>query len=129
MQMTAIDTIRVPGDASPRIRTVAAELARWIEKLGGTRPTTGAHSDSGRVAAWLDTDGVDLKPEHFRIEVNDGAALRIIGGDGRGALYGVQECIDRARRDQAMTPLTDGPHFPMRALRMWETPSKQGLVS
>ena len=45
MQMTAIDAIRIPGDASPRIRTAAAELARWIEKLGGTRPTTGAHSD------------------------------------------------------------------------------------
>ena len=66
-----------------------------------------------------------MKPEHFRIEVNDGAVLRIIGGDGRGVLYGVQECIDRARRNQAITPLTDGPHFPMRALRMWETPSNK----
>ena len=129
MRMTEIDAIRVPGDASPRIRTAADELARWIEKLGGTRPTTGAHSDSGRVAAWLDTDGVALKPEHYRIQVEGGTTLRITGGDGRGGLYGVQECIDRARRNQAITPLTDGPHFPMRALRMWETPSKQGVVS
>ena len=125
MQMTTIDAIRIPGDASPRIRTAAAELARWIEELGGTRPTPGAHSASGGVTAWLDTDGVDLKPEHFRIEVNDGGPLRIIGGDGRGVLYGVQECIDRARRNQTITPLTDGPHFPMRALRMWETPSNK----
>ena len=51
--------------------------------------------------------------------------MRITGGDGRGVLYGVQECIDRARRNQAITPLTDGPHFPMRALRMWETPSNK----
>ena len=125
MQMTAIDAIRIPSDASPRIRTAAAELARWIEKLGGTRPTTTAHSDHGRVTAWLDTDGTDLKPEHFRIEVNDGAVVRVTGGDGRGVLYGVQECIDRARRNQAITPLTDGPHFAVRALRMWETPSNK----
>ena len=39
MQMTTIDAIRIPGDASASIRTAAAELARWIEKLGGTRPT------------------------------------------------------------------------------------------
>ena len=76
MQMTTIDAIRIPGDASACIRTAAAELARWIEMLGGTRPTTRAHSDSGRVTAWLD-NGIDLKPEHFRIEVNDGAVLRI----------------------------------------------------
>ncbi len=125
MQMTAIDAIRIPRDASPRVRTAAAELARWIEKLGGAEPTIGAHSDRGIVTARLDTAEADLKPEHFRIAVNDGAALRITGGDGRGVLYGVQECIDRARRNQAITPLTDGPHFPVRALRMWETPSNK----
>ena len=129
MQMTTIDAIRIPGDASPRVRTAADELARWIEKLGGIRPTIGTHSDQGNVTAWLDTAGTDLKPEHYRIQVEGGTTLRITGGDGRGVLYGVQECIDRARRNQAITPLTDGPHFPMRALRMWETPSKQGLVS
>ena len=125
MQMPVIDAIRIPRDANPRVRTAAAELARWIEKLGGTRPTIGADSDRGKVTAWLDTAGIDLKPEHFRIEVNDGATLRITGGDGRGVLYGVQECIDRARRDQAITPMTDGPHFTVRALRMWETPSNK----
>ena len=125
MQMTAIDAIGIPGDASPRVRTAAAELARWIEKLGGAEPTIGAHSDRGIVTARLDTAEADLKPEHFRIAVNDGAALRISGGDGRGVLYGVQECIDRARRNQAITPMTDGPHFPVRALRMWETPSNK----
>ena len=125
MQMPVIDAIRIPRDANPRVRTAAAELARWIEKLGGTRPTIGADSDRGKVTAWLDTAGIDLKPEHFRIEVNDGATLRITGGDGRGVLYGVQECIDRARRDQAITPMTDGPHFAVRALRMWETPSNK----
>ena len=125
MQMPVIDAIRIPRDASPRVRTAADELARWIEKLGGIRPTIGTHSDQGNVTAWLDTAGTDLKPEHFRIEVNDGATLRITGGDGRGVLYGVQECIDRARRDQAITPMTDGPHFTVRALRMWETPSNK----
>ncbi len=125
MQMTAIDAIRIPRDASPRIRTAADELARWIEKLGGIRPTIGTHSDQGNVTAWLDTAGTDLKPEHYRIQVEGGTTLRITGGDGRGVLYGVQECIDRARRNQAITPLTDGPHFPMRALRMWETPSNK----
>jgi alpha-glucuronidase len=123
--MTTIDAIRIPGDASPRIRTAAAELARWIEKLGGIRPTIGTHSDQGNVTAWLDTAGTDLKPEHYRIQVEGGTTLRITGGDGRGVLYGVQECIDRARRDQAITPMTDGPHFAVRALRMWETPSNK----
>ena len=99
MQMPVIDAIRIPRDASPRVRTAADELARWIEKLGGIRPTIGTHSDQvADVTAWLDTDGVDLKPEHFRIEVEGGTTLRITGGDGRGVLYGVQECIDRARR-------------------------------
>ena len=125
MQMPVIDAIRIPRDASPRVRTAADELARWIEKLGGIRPTIGTHSDQGNVTAWLDTAGTDLKPEHYRIQVEGGATLRITGGDGRGVLYGVQECIDRARRNQAITPLTDGPYFPMRALRMWETPSNK----
>jgi hypothetical protein len=123
--ITVIDAIRVPGDASPRVRTAAAELARWIEELGGAKPTIGAQPDGGNVTARLDIDGTGLKPEQFRIEVDDGAALRITGGDGRGVLYGVQECIDRARRKQAITPMTDGPHFPVRALRMWETPSNK----
>ena len=125
MQMPVIDAIRIPRDASPRVRTAAAELARWIEKLGGIRPTIGTHSDQGNVTAWLDTAGTDLKPEHYRIQVEGGTTLRITGGDGRGVLYGVQECIDRARRDQAITPMTDGPHFAVRALRMWETPSNK----
>ena len=125
MQMPVIDAIRIPGDASPRIRTAADELARWIEKLGGIRPTIGTHSDQGNVTAWLDTAGTDLKPEHYRIQVEGGTTLHITGGDGRGVLYGVQECIDRARRDQAITPMTDGPHFAVRALRMWETPSNK----
>jgi alpha-glucuronidase len=125
MQMPVIDAIRIPRDASPRVRTAADELARWIEKLGGIRPTIGTHSDQGNVTAWLDTAGTDLKPEHYRIQVEGGTTLRITGGDGRGVLYGVQECIDRARRDQAITPMTDGPHFAVRALRMWETPSNK----
>ena len=125
MQMPVIDAIRIPRDASPRVRTAADELARWIEKLGGIRPTIGTHSDQGNVTARLDSDRVDLKPEHFRIAVDEGAALRISGADGRGVLYGVQECIDRARRGQAITAMTDGPHFAVRALRMWETPSNK----
>ncbi len=125
MQMPVIDAIRIPRDASPRVRTAADELARWIEKLGGIRPTIGTHSDQGNVTARLDTAGTDLKPEHYRIQVEGGTTLRITGGDGRGVLYGVQECIDRARRDQAITPMTDGPHFAVRALRMWETPSNK----
>ena len=125
MQMTVIEAIRIPGDASPRVRTAADELARWVEELGGARPSVGADSERGKVTARLDSDSVDLKPEHFRIAVDEGAALRISGADDRGVLYGVQECIDRARRDQAITAMTDGPHFAVRALRMWETPSNK----
>ena len=125
MQMTVIEAIKIPGDASPRVRTAADELARWVEELGGARPSVGADSERGKVTARLDSGSVDLKPEHFRIAVDEGAALRISGADDRGVLYGVQECIDRARRDQAITAMTDGPHFAVRALRMWETPSNK----
>lgn len=125
MQMPVIDAIRIPREASPRVRTAATEMARWIEKLGGSMPIVGSYSDQGKVTAWLDTSERDLKPEHFRLEVQDGTVLRITGGDGRGVLYGVQECIDRARQGRAITPMTDGPHFAVRALRMWETPSNK----
>ncbi len=125
MQLTSVEAIRVPGDAGPRVRTAADELARWVEKLGGARPTVGAHPPQTQAAVWLDEAGRGLKPEHFRIEVDEGAALRISGGDGRGVLYGVQECIDRARAGRPLTAMTDGPHFAVRALRMWETPSNK----
>ena len=123
MQLPMIEAIGVPGDAGPRLRTAADELARWIQQLGGARPAVGAGPAPGKLTAWLDDAASDLKPEHFRIEVEAGAALRITGGDGRGVLYGVQECIDRARARRPITAMTDGPHFPVRALRMWETPS------
>ena len=125
MQLTTVEAIRVPRDAGPRVRTAADELARWVEKLGGARPTVGARAAPARVVAWLDDGGCDLKPEHFRIEVEDGSALRISGGDGRGVLYGVQECIDRARAGRPVAAMTDGPHFAVRGLRMWETPSNK----
>ncbi len=125
MQLTTVEAIRVPRDAGPRVRTAADELARWIEELGGARPAVGAHTAQARVVAWLDDGGRDLKPEQFRIEVEDGAALRISGGDGRGVLYGVQECIDRARAGRPVVAMTDGPHFAVRGLRMWETPSNK----
>ena len=125
MQLTTVEAIRVPRDAGPRVRTAADELARWVEGLGGARPTVGVHAAQTQASVWLDDAGRDLKPEHFRIEVEDGAALRISGGDGRGVLYGVQECIDRARAGRPVTAMTDGPHFAVRGLRMWETPSNK----
>ena len=123
IQIEAIEAIRLPRDASQRVRTAGDELARWIERLGGTRPTVGSDSDITEVTAWLDTDGTDLKPEHFRLQVEAGTTLHITGGDGRGVLYGVQECIDRGRLGRAITAMTDGPHFVIRAVDMWETPS------
>ena len=125
MQIQRIETIRIPRVASPRVRTAAAELARWIEQLGGHKPDIGTDSAGGKVAAWLEKDGTDLEPEHFRIAIEDGTALRISGGDGRGVLYGVQECIDRARRDQAIAPMTDGPLFALRSVDLWENISGQ----
>ena len=125
MQIQAIETIRIPHGASPRVQTAADELARWIEQLGGAEPLIGTKAETGIVTAWLDIDGTDLEPEHFRIAVEDGTGLFISGGDGRGVLYGVQECIDRARRGQAITPMTDGPVFALRALDMWENISGQ----
>ena len=125
MQLPEIDAIGMPQEADARVRTAAAELARWIETLGGARPTVDAHSERGQVTAWLESAGGDLKPEHFQIEVEDGGRLRISGGDGRGVLYGVQACIDRARRGAAIISMSDGPHFAVRALRMWETPSNK----
>ena len=73
----------------------------------------------------MDTGGTDLKPEHFRVQVEESTTLRITGGDGRGVLYGVQECIDRARRDQAIAPMTDGPLFALRSIDLWENISGQ----
>ena len=121
MQIGAIDTIRLARDAGPRVRTAAVELARWIERLGARQPTIGA--EAGDVTALLSTDGTDLEPEHFRIDVESATTLHITGGDGRGVLYGVQECIDRARLGRAIMTMTDGPHFALRSLDMWETPS------
>ena len=125
MQIQAIETIRIPRDSSPRVQTAASELARWIEQLGGAKPPIGTDVDTGKVAAWLEKDGTDLEPEHFRIAIEDGTTLRITGGDGRGVLYGVQECIDRARRDQAIAPMTDGPLFALRSIDLWENISGQ----
>lgn len=51
MQMTVIEAIRIPGDASPRVRTAADELARWVEELGGARPSVGADSEDADRAA------------------------------------------------------------------------------
>ena len=121
MQIEAIDTIRLARDAGPRVRTAAVELARWIERLGARKPTIGA--DAGDVTALLSTNATDLEPEHFCIDVESAATLHITGGDGRGLLYGVQECIDRARLGRAIMTMTDGPHFALRSLDMWETPS------
>ncbi len=121
MQIGTIDTIRLAHDAGPRVRTAAAELARWIERLGARKPTIGA--EAGDVTALLRTDRTDLEPEHFCIEVESAATLRITGGDGRGVLYGVQACIDRARLGRPIMTMTDGPHFALRSLDMWETPS------
>ena len=109
MQIGAIDTIRLARDAGPRVRTAAGELARWIERLGARKPTIGA--EAGDVTALLSTSGTDLEPEHFRIDVESATTLHITGGDGRGVLYGVQECIDRARLGRAIMTMTDGPHF------------------
>ncbi|MYH12329.1 MAG: hypothetical protein F4191_05760, partial [Rhodothermaceae bacterium] len=121
MQIGAIDTIRLARDASPRVRTAAVELARWIERLGARKPTIGA--DAGDVTALLSTNATDLEPEHFCIEVESAKTLHITGGDGHGVLYGVQECIDRARLGRAIMTMTDGPHFALRSVDMWETPS------
>ena len=121
MQIGAIDTIRLARDAGPRVRTAAGELARWIERLGARKPTIGA--EAGEVTALLSTSGTDLEPEHFRIDVESATTLHITGGDGRGVLYGVQECIDRARLGRAIMTMTDGPHFALRSVDMWETPS------
>ena len=121
IQIGAIDTIRLARDASPRVRTAADELARWIERLGARKPTIGA--DAGDVTALLSTNGTDLEPEHFCIEVESAKTLHITGGDGHGVLYGVQECIDRARLGRAIMTTTDGPHFALRSVDMWETPS------
>ena len=121
MQIGAIDTIRLPRDAGRRVRTAADELARWIERLGARKPTIG--TEAGDVTALLSTSGADLEPERFRIDVENATTLHITGGDGRGVLYGVQECIDRARLGRAITAMTDGPHFALRGADMWETPS------
>ena len=121
LQIGAIDTIRLARDASPRVRTAAVELARCIERLGARKPTIGA--DAGDVTALLSTNATDLEPEHFCIEVESAKTLHITGGDGRGVLYGVQECIDRARLGRAIMTTTDGPHFALRSVDMWETPS------
>ena len=121
MQIGAIDTIRLARDAGPRVRTAAGELARWIERLGARKATIGA--EAGDVTALLSTSGTDLEPEHFRIDVESATTLHITGSDGRGVLYGVQECIDRARLGRAIMTMTDGPHFALRSVDMWETPS------
>ena len=125
MQIKAIETIRIRHDASPRVRTAADELARWIEQFGGSKTPIWTNADAGKVTAWLATDGTNLEPEHFRIAVEDTTTLRVTGGDGRGVLYGVQECVDCARRGQATAPMTDGPVFALRALDMWENISGQ----
>ena len=121
MQIGTIDTIRLARDAGPRVRTAAVELARWIESLGAKKPAIGA--EAGDVTALLSTNGTDLEPEHFCIDVESATTLHITGGDGRGVLYGVQECIDRARLGRAIMPMTDGPHNALRSVDMWETPS------
>ena len=121
MQIGTIDTIRLARDAGPRVRTAAVELARWIERLGARKPAIGA--EAGDVTALLSTNGTDLEPEHFCIDVESATTLHITGGDGRGVLYGVQECIDRARLGRAIMTMTDGPHFALRSVDMWETPS------
>ena len=47
MQIQAIETIRIPHDASPRVRTAAGELARWIEQFGGSKTPIGTDVDTG----------------------------------------------------------------------------------
>ncbi|MAE67598.1 MAG: hypothetical protein CMJ18_25360 [Phycisphaeraceae bacterium] len=121
--LKAIDSISVPTDTDSRIGTAAQELARWIGQSGESEPSIVRGGDPASVT--LSVDASTLKNEHFRVETSEDSSLRIIGGDGRGVLYGVQHCIEQARLGRTISSFEDGPHFPIRSVDTWESPSDQ----
>ena len=128
-------SIVVPPDAPPSQGYAAEELRDFVEKTTGVRlPIV---SSAVRKAIVLETNlrasasPHETSPDAFRLCV-DGNRLRIVGGSGRGVLYGVYEVLERfagcrwyaswhtvvPRRDRIVIPVDlDETHVPAFAMR------------
>lgn len=117
-------TILLSPSASANEKLAAAELQGYVRKISGAtlpvmigdRPQTRTAVRIGvfgaePVAGW---DGDRPMPDGFTL-ARRGDDLWIVGGDGRGALYGVYDFLERELEVRWFTPEELGEDFPNQA--------------
>ena len=97
--------IVTPTGADACIRTAAAELQTYIEKISGARLECVAERDCApdAPAIVLTSSEPDVKADGFRLR-SDGTRLYIRGADSRGTLYGVYTFLEEYLGVRWFTP-------------------------
>lgn len=115
--MTDAVRIVLPKQVSPALANAADILARQVSQRCGARVMTAGKAPLSVELAIQP----DLPREGFRIESGGDGAIRILGGDGRGVLYGVGKFLRTSRFDRGgFSPSewrgSSAPKCPVRAV-------------